>query len=45
MKKNNKKKINFFLCNDFQGGGGVYVPMGIFPNINIHKNIDCQLKI
>ena len=26
-------------------GGGVYVPMGIFPNINVHKNIDCHLKI
>ena len=28
-----------------QGGGGVYVPMGISPNINMHKNIDCHLKI
>ena len=27
------------LCNDF-AKGGVYVPMGIFPNINMHKNID-----
>ena len=27
-----------------QGGEGVYVPMGIFPNINMHKNIDCHLK-
>ena len=26
-------------------GGGVYAPMGIFPNINMHKNIDCHLKI
>ena len=25
--------------------GGVYVPMGIVPNINMHKNIDCHLKI
>ena len=31
--------------NYLQGGGGGYVPMGIFPNINIHKNIDCHLKI
>ena len=37
----NWKKI---LCNDLQGGG-VYVPMAIFPNINIHKNINCHLKI
>ena len=35
-KKNRKKKI----CNDFARGGG-----GIFPNINMHKNIDCHLKI
>ena len=42
MKKNWKKK----LCNAFaRGGGGVYVPMGIFPNINMHKNIYCHLKI
>ena len=38
-----KKKLKNFLCNDLQGGG-VSVPMGIFPNINIHKNIDCHLK-
>ena len=43
MKKKVKKK-NFFWDNDLQGGGGVSVPMGIFPNINIHKNIDCHLK-
>ena len=42
MKK--KKKLIFFLYNDLQGGGGVFVPMGIFPNINLHKNIDCHLK-
>ena len=23
----------------------LHVPMGIFPNINMHKNIDCHLKI
>ena len=39
--KNRKKK----LCNAFARGGGVYVPMGIFPNINMHKNIYCHLKI
>ena len=45
MKKKIIKKIEKnFLCNDLQGGG-VHVPMGIFPNINIHKNIDCHLKI
>ena len=36
------KKGEKNLCNDLQGGGGVSVPMGIFPNIN--KNIDCHLK-
>ena len=29
----------------FCQGGGVYVPMGIFPNINMHTNIYCHLKI
>ena len=38
-----ENKNENFLCNDLQGGG-VYVPMGVFPNINIHKNIDCHLK-
>ena len=37
------EKKMIFLCNDLQGGG-VYVPIGIFPNINIHKNIDYHLK-
>ena len=45
MKKKNEKNWKKFLCNDLQGGGGVYVPMAIFPNINIHKNINCHLKI
>ena len=42
MKKKIEKKLCVMIC---KGGGGVYVPMGIFPNINIHKNIDCHLKI
>ena len=37
-----KKKICIMIL---QGGGGVYVPMGIFPNINMHTNFDCHLKI
>ena len=44
MKKKKKKKMEKNLCIDLQGGG-VYVPMAIFPNINIHKNINCHLKI
>ena len=44
MKKKSKKFLKFFWGNDLQGGGGVSVPIGIFPNINIHKNIDCHLK-
>ena len=40
MKKNRK---NF--CVMFCKGRGVYVPMSTSPNINIHKNIDCHLKI
>ena len=42
MKKKKKKlkKKCVMICK----GGGVSVPMGIFPNINIHKNIDCHLK-
>ena len=39
-----KKKIETFFCVMICKGG-VYVPMGIFPNINIHKNINCHLKI
>ena len=39
------KKIEIFFCVMVFQGGGVYVPMGIFPNINIHKNINCHLKI
>ena len=23
----------------------VYVPMGIFPNISVHQNFNCRLKI
>ena len=32
-------KIKFLKIwgNDLQGGGGASVPMGIFPNINIHN--------
>ena len=37
----NWKKFCVMICK----GGGVYVPMAIFPNINIHKNINCHLKI
>ena len=33
MKKKIEKKLCVMICK----GGGVYVPMGIFPNINIHK--------
>ena len=44
-----KKKIKKFEKKNcvmlLPGGGGVYVPMGIFPNINMHKNIYCHLKI
>ena len=30
-----KNKIKKIVCNDLQvEGGGVYVPMGIFPNIS-----------
>ena len=43
MKKNFLKNLKKKLCNDFARGGGVYVPMGIFPNINMHKNM--HLKI
>ena len=38
------KKKDFFCVMICKGGGGVYVPMGIFPNIKIHKNIDYHLK-
>ena len=44
-----KKKIKFGkkICVMILPGrgGGVYVPMDIFPNINMHKNIYCHLKI
>ena len=40
-----KKKLKKNFCNDFARGGGAFVPMGIFPNINMHKNIDYHLKI
>ena len=43
--KKKKKKLKKKLCNAFARGGGVYVPMGIFPNINMHKNIYSHLKI
>ena len=43
--KKKMKKFDFFFCVMICKGGGVYVPMGIFPNINIHKNINCHLKI
>ena len=36
--KNLKKKFCVIICKG-------YVPMGIFPNRNIHTNIDCHLKI
>ena len=39
MKKKFEKKLCVMICK-----GGVSVPMDIFPNINIHKNIDCHLK-
>ena len=45
MKKKIEKIEKNFCVMIFQRGGGVYVPMGIFPNINIHKNINCHLKI
>ena len=41
MKDKKKKK---FLCNDLQEGGRI-CSNGHFPNINIHKNINCHLKI
>ena len=41
-KMKNLKKKN---CVMLLPGRGVYVPMGIFPNINMHKNIYCHLKI
>ena len=41
MKKKNNKIENFFGVMSHC----VYVPMGIFPNINIHTNINCHLKI
>ena len=44
MKKKNEKIKKKKLCNAF-ARGGVNVPMGIFPNINMHKNIYCHLKI
>ena len=44
MKKKNEKNLKK-NCVMILQGGGVYVPMGIFPNINMHKNIDCHLKI
>ena len=43
-----KKKIKKFEKKNYVmllPGGGVYVPMGMFPNINMHKNIYCHLKI
>ena len=40
-----KKKLKKNICVMILQGGGVYVPMGIFPNINMYKNIDCHLKI
>ena len=43
-KKNYFLNLKKILRNDLQGGG-IYVPMGIFPHINIHKNINCHLKI
>ena len=54
MKKKNKKNRKKKLCNAFARGPPlakalhnfwVNVPMGIFPNINMHKNIYCHLKI
>ena len=45
MKKKIKKFEEKKLCNAFARGGGVYVPISIFPNINMHKNIYCHLKI
>ena len=35
MKESNKKIKNIFCVLICKGGGGVYVPMGIFPNINL----------
>ena len=42
-----KKQIKKFekKCVMLLPGGGVNVPMGIFPSINMHKNIYCHLKI
>ena len=42
--KKKVKFLKFFLGVMICKGGGVSVPIGIFPNINIHKNIDCHLK-
>ena len=39
--KNKNKKIEKKNCVMLLP----YVPMGIFPNINMHKNINCHLKI
>ena len=44
MKKKNEK-IEKKICVMSLKGGGVYVPIGIFRNIDMHKNIDCHLKI
>ena len=38
-----KKRMKIFLGIDLQAWD-IYVPFGFFPNINIHKNIDCHLK-
>ena len=43
--KKKKKKLKKMCVMILPGGGGVYVPMGIIPNINMHKNIYCHLKI
>ena len=43
--KKKKKKIGKKFCVMICKGGGVFVPMAIFPNINIHKNINCHLKV
>ena len=39
-----KKMFQNFCVMIFRGGRGIYAPMGIFPDLNIHKNIDCHLK-
>ena len=44
MKKKDNKIKKFLEVMICKGGGGVSVPIGIFPNLNIHKNIDCHLK-